>query len=165
MKRLKYAIQCFIWGFKNPKSKLESLKDLFNESLTKIDGVEVPYYDLPREMWENRGFCQVFLPQKEDSITYDLEGKEIEDSKKSVVRSFILTKQLIDWKNFDWKFSGNTDEERYMKIIRWIKYFKKVYRRESRKFMKDKIGIPVLVGLIVGIPEVIQLILKALLPG
>ena len=49
MSRLSFAIKSFILYWNNPESKRNKLYRVFKESLRKVDGIEVPYYDIPYE--------------------------------------------------------------------------------------------------------------------
>ena len=56
--------------------------------LRQIDGIEIPYYTIPKKIWEARGICQVFSPIKKESIVYDFDGKE-KPEKKCITTSFV----------------------------------------------------------------------------
>ena len=160
MSRLGFAIKEFIYYWNNPESKRNKLYKIFKESLRKVDGIEVPYYDIPYEFLNKRGLCQVIFPIKKSVVEYGFDGKEA--GEKKIIKSYVLTSQLINDDALCISFKKNTDEELYSELKKWIRYFKKVHRRKSWEFLKEKIGIPVVVGIILGAPKVLEFLLKLL---
>ena len=156
MSKLSFAIRSFICSRNDPELKKKELYKLFRKTLRKVDGIEVPYYDIPYELWKGKDLCQVIIPIKEPITTYSLLGQE--DKKEIITKKFVLTGQLVNEDSFTILF-GNTCEG-FNEIKRWIRYFKKVHRRESWKFLKEKIGIPVVVGIILGIPKLLEFVIK-----
>ena len=94
MSRLGFAIKGFIYYWNDPESKRNKLYKIFKESLRKVDGIEVPYYDIPYEFLNKRGLCQVIFPIKKSIVEYGFDGKEA--GEKKIIKSYVLTGQLIN---------------------------------------------------------------------
>ena len=154
MSRLGFAIKGFIYYWNDPESKRNKLYKIFKESLRKVDGIEVPYYDIPYEFLNKRGLCQVIFPIKKSIVEYGFDGKEA--GEKKIIKSYVLTGQLINDDTLCISFKKNSE------LKKWIRYFKKIHRRKSWEFLKEKIGIPVVVGIILGAPKVLEFVLKLL---
>ena len=154
MSRLGFAIKGFIYYWNDPESKRNKLYKIFKESLRKVDGIEVPYYDIPYEFLNKRGLCQVIFPIKKSIVEYGFDGKEA--GEKKIIKSYVLTGQLINDDTLCISFKKNSE------LKKWIRYFKKIHRRKSREFLKEKIGIPVVVGIILSAPKVLELLSKLL---
>ena len=154
MSRLGFAIKGFIYYWNDPESKRNKLYKIFKESLRKVDGIEVPYYDIPYEFLNKRGLCQVIFPIKKSIVEYGFDGKEA--GEKKIIKSYVLTGQLINDDTLCISFKKNSE------LKKWIRYFKKIHRRKSWEFLKEKIGIPVVVGIILGAPKALEFLLKLL---
>ena len=125
------------------------LKEVLIFYLRKTDGTEIPYYTVPKKIWEGRGVCQVFSPIKRDVIVYDLDKKEKPDPEK-IITSFIITSQFFndnDFKTFKWMFGDcKTKRDEYILIKSWVRFFGHIYLRNLFKRWMDTYILPILIA-------------------